>query len=255
MIVTPNMVNPVDFEVKFKIKGLEEFLEWQPEAIVEQFMDSLRLATYYTWQNIARQKLHKSRDTYIASMSNRKTSPTSFVISIGNDFGGEPNPLPSFVEFGRAVRDMKKDLIYGGKGPKISKKGVPYKVIPFQFAVTDKGTGSRLEIPPEDILNQIKMLRKQGGGVLKNVNKYYTQNEVTGYISQVSKFERLQVRKTGKKSTSATTFRTVSGKSDPSSWYHKGIVPRMIHQDVFAIMNTEIVPAALGAGFSFKKAF
>lgn len=240
------------------VKGLPDLLDSRAaaridiEKIMAGTMETVQQLAWLEWQNLVKANTKTSREKYLESMRTYFIDPTTFVISIANnDEKGQANPLPYFVEFGMSAHSMQRDLLFGGKGPKVSKDGTLYKVIPFNWATSASGTGARKQIPPQEILDKIKELEKLGGGVLQKISGHHTTNIVSGYRSKFDIFKGLTVQRTNKSSKmprySANTFRTVSEKSEKGSWFHLGIIPRMFHVQVTEKINGEFKDLALGA--------
>lgn len=151
--------------------------------------------------------------------------------------------------------DMKKTHPYGNKS-RVSKKGIPYLIIPFRWG-TPNGKGTARAhfnnvIPQKNYETAVKGLRMSQ----VNVDKSYFENNVKGQSIKRqgydwAKFGRLtesqawddrsvgMVRMKDLASGKSTyfTFRIVSAKSPENSWiYHKDAIPAV--DMMGALINT-----------------
>lgn len=144
------------------------------------------------------------------------------------------------IEKGCPPFDMKPALL-GGPKARIGKNG-RYNIIPFRHGSSDKyAPDSNFKPMPKDIYSQARQLKatvkqqnamKWGGKLTGTEAKYKPgSNPTTGYQHKAGKYEGMvRVEKTYAKATQSKylTFRVVSDKSDPNSWYHPGYQPHNI---------------------------
>jgi hypothetical protein len=146
------------------------------------------------------------------------------------------------LEDGKGPWNMKPMLLNGPKA-RVSKKGVKYNIIPFRHGTSDNySPNSNFRPMPVDIYKQARDLKasvKQGnamkwGGKLPATGKP-GQNPTTGYQHKNDIYEGMvRIEKTYAKTTQSKylTFRVVSSKSDPMSWWHPGYEAHHIAQGV-----------------------
>jgi len=157
------------------------------------------------------------------------------------------------LEYGKGPWDMKPMLLSGPKA-RISKNGTRYNIIPFRHGTSAAhGRNAHFKPMPKDILGQAKALKPsfammaptkvrmangkiqtsmqpkglKWGESLQGTEKRYPagQNPTTGYQHKAGIYEGMyRIRKRYEKATQSKymTFRVVSDKSDPSSWWHPG---------------------------------
>lgn len=139
------------------------------------------------------------------------------------------------LEFGRGPWDMKPMLLNGPKA-RISKKGIAYNIIPFRHAVPGGTKNTAVgRVMPKDIYKQARAMKASvegkgmtvwGGKLTGTEHKYGPgKNPTTGAPHKAGKFEGMvRIEKTYERATQNKymTFRVVSEKSDPGSWYHPG---------------------------------
>lgn len=148
------------------------------------------------------------------------------------------------IEDGREAYDMKEYLLNGPKA-KQSKDGGRYNTIPFRHYTPSKpGAGSsavsvRMRMP-RDIYKQAKQLSrslpnpktgKVDWGQSLNTDKP-PATSWTGYQHQSSIYQGMY-RVGDAKNTQYLTFRRVSDKSNPASWWHPGTPPNPVIQAVY----------------------
>lgn len=139
------------------------------------------------------------------------------------------------LEFGRGPWDMKPMLLNGPKA-RVSKKGIKYNIIPFRHAVPGGTKNTAVgRVMPKEIYRQARALKAsvegkgatRWGGKLTGTEAKHApgKNPSTGYQHKSGRFEGMaRVEKTYERATQSKylTFRIVSSKSDPQSWYHPG---------------------------------
>lgn len=160
------------------------------------------------------------------------------------------------LENGGPAYDMKPSLLHGPHH-KTNKKGQPYTIVPFRHG-SPSATGAHFPPMPMSVYRVAKKLG--AGQSLGNVSNQYgvqTKNFVmqTGsmldktadtigygiYTHKTSIYSNM-VRKTDEsgKHTQYMTFRTVSTKSDPMSWWHPATQPNHIRDAVVDAVQREV---------------
>lgn len=166
------------------------------------------------------------------------------------------------LEYGRGPWDMKPMLLNGPKA-RVGKNG-RYNIIPFRHGTSAKhGANAHFKAMPKDVLGQAKALkpsfammaptkvRLPGGKIQTSMQpkalKWGSslsgtatahpprQNPTTGYQHKAGVYEGMfRIRKRYEKATQSKymTFRVVSDKSDPKSWWHPGYKPHGITKGV-----------------------
>ena len=149
------------------------------------------------------------------------------------------------LEKGTGPWDMKPMLLNGPKA-RISKKGNRYNIIPFRHGTSDNyAPNSNFKTMPKDIYQQARELKasvKAGnkikwGGKLTGTEGQYVpgKNATSGYQHKNGKYEGMvRIEKTYAAATQSKylTFRVVSEKSDPQSWWHPGYTAHHIAASV-----------------------
>jgi hypothetical protein len=136
------------------------------------------------------------------------------------------------LENGKGPWDMKPMLLNGPKA-RISKKGVRYNIIPFRHGTnTSNMPNSNAPPMPKGIYQQARELKASvmSGNKMKWVGKLPAtgkpgHNPTTGYEHKHDIYEGMvRIEKPYGKTTQSKymTFRIVSEKSDPKSWWHPG---------------------------------
>ncbi len=160
------------------------------------------------------------------------------------------------IEQGSSAWDMKPSLLHGPHH-KTNKQGQPYTIVPFRHG-TPSATGAHFAPMPTSVYKVARKL--QGGQNAGNMTSQYgtqTKNFVmqTGsmmdksadmigfgsYTHKTSIYSNM-VRKTDTngKHTQYMTFRTVSTKSDPMSWWHPATAPNHVRDAVVEAVQREV---------------
>jgi len=136
------------------------------------------------------------------------------------------------LEDGKGPWDMKPMLLNGPKA-RVSKNGTRYNIIPFRHGTSSNySPNSNARPMPQDIYKQARELKasvRQGnamkwGGRLPATGKP-GQNPTTGYQHKNDIHEgmvRIEKQYGAATQSKYLTFRIVSSKSDPLSWWHPG---------------------------------
>lgn len=195
-----------------------------------------RIAQEYTlkWENLVDKNLRQTREEYKRAMS-------SFVYQVSGKTEVEfslsyrQSILPYFIEEGRSPVDEKPFLLNSEKR-KQAKDGSFYITVPFRWAtpqaVADSGIFSNTM--PKEIYNLARRNRVLKGnkipeqyripGVRKEINT--PELNVPEYIHKTSLYEgltRVPASSGKEKRSQYMTWRRVSDKSDPNSWWNGGI--------------------------------
>lgn len=157
------------------------------------------------------------------------------------------------LEYGKPKWDMKPMLL-GGPKARVSKAGYKYNIIPFRHATPGGNTNSAVGRPmPKDIYAEARKLKasiRDGnriawGEKLTGTEGRYApgKNRSTGYQHKNGKCEGMvRVEKEYARATQSKylTFRVVSEKSDPKSWWHPGYQPHYIARGVAAYCEPHV---------------
>jgi len=240
----------VKWEVSFETRGMLPSARQVMPEILRQVAEAVRRE----WINAARTRLHTSARRYIAAIGEPEIGRSAAVIRLR----GDQDWLPNALEEGKAPYDMKPGLLRSKKA-KRDKRGRPYIHVPFRLKTPgSQVTGPSPPVMPRPIYRLA--LRSQFGqsvNITKKYNNYAIRTRLSPdlkrwghYTWKASPFAGVtKVRRfPGELATSHAggmaaymTFRTVSRRSDPSSWIHPGLRPHNI-MDVAAEKLKEIFP-------------
>lgn len=195
-----------------------------------------RIAQEYTlkWENLVDQNLKQSRGEYKRAMSITQVSMGSGA-TVQFELSGRISPLAMWIEEGHGPFDEKPGFQRSDK-VKEKKDGGWYLTIPFRWAnpqaVADSGVFTN--IMPKEIYNLARRNRvlKENKipeqyripGVRKEINT--PEINVPEYIHKTSLYEgltRVPASSGREKRSQYMTWRRVSDKSDPNSWWNGGI--------------------------------
>lgn len=209
-------------EIRLDIpKGFGNVLASQIETAAQSAISSTLMATKSHWESIAQRKLTTTRADYILGLNsdNSVEFPDSFsgVLTLRGKW-------PNMLEEGFSAFDQKSGF---GKSQRRKQKddGGWYLTIPFRHRTPDTaGSAVGGQAMPGDIYSQARALR--GGQSLTGTEDAYpAQTSWKGYEHKSGIYENMsRVRKKYDKATQSQymTFRRVSDKSDPDSWWHPG---------------------------------
>jgi hypothetical protein len=203
------------------------------------------------WIKAARQKLRSSARGYVASISQVEMGKGVATIRLRSDT--PEGKLANAIEDGVAPYDLKKGLLRSSKAKK-TKSGKPYIHVPFQL----KTPGGGVRPPePETMPRPIYRLASQLGigaqvKLPKKYEDYGLKTRLSADLSRwghytwkVSPYQGItKVQEPGATKATYMTFRTVSKKSDPSSWIHPGFRARNIMQEASKNLD-KLVPEIL----------
>lgn len=223
--------------------------------VMERFRELVEL-TRAEWVRMAQDELTATAGDYIGGITPIEYGDTWAQIKL---LGW----LPNAIEHGEPPFDIKPGLL-GGPHAKMGKNG-PYNTVPFRHG-TPGTTGKSVGAPmPGLIYGSAKKLtgsiegaseKTQWGGKTGPFKVgtgeagigQRTQLPVHGgrpgpYTWKNSPYEGIyRVRKHYEKATQSQyiSFRRVSGKSDPSSWWHPGIAARNFTERLKSFVNDMI---------------
>lgn len=195
-----------------------------------------RIAQEYTskWENLVDRNLKQSRGEYKRAMSATQVS-TGSGATVQFELSGRVSPLAMWIEEGHGPFDEKPGFQRSDK-VKEKKDGGWYLTVPFRWAtpqaVADSGIFSNTM--PKEIYNLARRNRVLKGnkipeqyripGVRKEINT--PELNVPEYAHKTSLYEgltRVPASSGKEKRSQYMTWRRVSDKSDPNSWWNGGI--------------------------------
>jgi hypothetical protein len=148
-----------------------------------------------------------------------------------------------FIEHGTSEIDMKQSHTKGPRS-RVSKKGVPYLIVPFRWG-TPKTVGFQ-NVMPAEIYNIVEKYKKMETLVDADKSDYKTPNakgEMVGRAKYNQDYDQLKMMNTNwngmVRSTDSTgidrsggyfTFRVISAKSPPGSWIKPATPARNVAQ-------------------------
>lgn len=216
------------------------------------------------WESEVKNSLDSTRMDYMRAMSFKRVSDGEAVFELKYS---KDNPLPVMIEEGATPFDMKEGFKKSSKR-KQKLDGGWYITVPFRHATSQTviGTHSFASVMPKEI----ETLAKQSSSPLRR-QQLPLQHQQTG---RRQAFERLGVKVPEYKHKSAQyeglqrkgisstanenrggyfTFRRVSDKSDPNSWWHKGFdAHKFMEKSVNRINIDSIVNKAIDDFFNVK---
>lgn len=184
------------------------------QAIVESIAQTL-ISTRYRWIQIATSQLSTTRNDYIQSL----------YVELPNVFMGIlflQGKWANALEQGFPPFDMKKGFQRSPKAKRTKNNGW-YLNIPFSHH-TPSQTLTAKQVMPQDIYRQARML-KIGERLTGTETRYPSRRAWTGYRHQSGIYEnmiRTSPTSKGRPPGHYHTFRRVSNKSDPMSFWHRG---------------------------------
>lgn len=201
--------------------GFAGVLASQVENAAKAAISTTMMATKSHWESTVQKRLTTTRADYLLGLNadNSMEFPDSYtgVLTLRGKW-------PNMLEEGFPAYDMKTG--FGNSGRRTQKKdGGWFLTVPFRHR-TPGTAGSAVggSAMPDDIYSQARALR--GGQKLKGTETSYPpQTSWKGYEHKSGIYENMKkVTKTYDKATQNQymTFRRVSDKSDPSSWWHPG---------------------------------
>lgn len=184
--------------------------------------------------DLAKKRLHSTRNLYIGGLSIDKVSRYEYTVTLNGT-------VANMLENGCSAFDMKQGLLKSSKA-KMGKNG-KYITVPFMFRTSAASSTSSLpgQILPRAIYNLIRespARSKETDEVIvssitgSQIGKKFDpkpkiveiDNKAGTYIPKSSIYaglQRIQNKETGK--STYNTFRRVSDSSDAMSWIHPGL--------------------------------
>jgi hypothetical protein len=196
------------------------------QTAVQSAVSSTLMAAKSKWEGVAQTKLTTTRNDYMlglnADSSIEFPDPFTGIITLRGKW-------PNMLEEGFSAFDMKQ----GGNGgrfknsphKKAKKGGGWYLTIPMRHRTPDTaGSAVGGKSMPKDIYAEARLLAA-GKSLRGTEAQYPPMTSWTGYQHKNGIYEGLRRnQKTYDKATQSAyfTFRRVSDKSDPRSWWHPG---------------------------------
>lgn len=204
-------------------KGFSDVLASQVKNAASAAVSSTLMATKSHWEQVAQQRLNTTRNDYILGLNadNSVQMPDGFtgVLTLRGKW-------PNMLETGFARFDQKPGFM-NSKRKKLDGNGNWYVTVPFRHR-TPGTAGSAVggSAMPEDIYAKARVLANNDR--LRGTEKEYPKRtSFTGYQHKAGIYEGMKKITKQYESTSQNqymTFRRVSEKSDPQSWWHPGFV-------------------------------
>lgn len=241
---------PINIDISSLI---EEFSldENQTLMIGTTIIDRVAQEYSYRWKNLIDKELKSSRNEYLRGIFIERVNPTEIIFGLSN----RESSLPLSIEEGHGPWDEKPFLL-GSLKAKRTKDGKPFLTVPFRHAtpqaIAEAGIFS--SIMPQDVYQLAKNSpmplkrsqlpeSQQLPGVRKEIN--IPGLKVPEYIHKAAKYEGL-VRVEASSSENENrgqymTFRRVSDKSDPNSWFNGGIIAKRLMDRALEIAQIDRV--------------
>lgn len=241
---------PINIDISSLI---EEFSldENQTLMIGTTIIDRVAQEYSYRWKNLIDKELKSSRNEYLRGIFIERVNPTEIIFGLSN----RESSLPLSIEEGHEPWDEKPFLL-GSLKAKRTKDGKPFLTVPFRHAtpqaIAEAGIFS--SIMPQDVYQLAKNSpmplkrsqlpeSQQIPGVRKEIN--IPGLKVPEYIHKAAKYEGL-VRVEASSSENENrgqymTFRRVSDKSDPNSWFNGGIIAKRLMDRALEIAQIDRV--------------
>lgn len=241
---------PINIDISSLI---EEFSldENQTLMIGTTIIDRVAQEYSYRWKNLIDKELKSSRNEYLRGIFIERVNPTEIIFGLSN----RESSLPLSIEEGHGPWDEKPFLL-GSLKAKRMKDGKPFLTVPFRHAtpqaIAEAGIFS--SIMPQDVYQLAKNSpmplkrsqlpeSQQIPGVRKEIN--IPGLKVPEYIHKAAKYEGL-VRVEASSSENENrgqymTFRRVSDKSDPNSWFNGGIIAKRLMDRALEIAQIDRV--------------
>lgn len=206
---------------------------------------------YERWRNLVGSELSKSRQEYLKAMYIERTSPLEVVFGLS----ARESSLALMVEEGTPPFDEKPGLLASPKA-KQKKNGGFYITVPFRHATPEAIAESGIfsSILPQDVYTLAKNsqlplkreqlpINQQLPGSRKAIN--VPELKIPEYIHKAAKYEglvKVEAASSDKERRSQyMTFRRVSDKSDPNSWFNGGITAKKLMDRALQLANISTV--------------
>lgn len=241
---------PINIDISSLI---EEFSldENQTLMIGTTIIDRVAQEYSYRWKNLIDKELKSSRNEYLRGIFIERVNPTEIIFGLSN----RESSLPLSIEEGHGPWNEKPFLL-GSLKAKRTKDGKPFLTVPFRHAtpqaIAEAGIFS--SIMPQDVYQLAKNSpmplkrsqlpeSQQIPGVRKEIN--IPGLKVPEYIHKAAKYEGLvQVEASSSENENRgqyMTFRRVSDKSDPNSWFNGGIIAKRLMDRALEIAQIDRV--------------
>lgn len=231
------MILPISIDLRDLV---EEFslTESQIEFLGSSIIDRVIVEYSTRWEDLVNRELKKSRSEYKRAMFMERPSNMEVIFGLM----ARESPLAIMVEEGVSPFDEKIGFKNSDK-TKQKKDGGWYLTIPFRHATPEAVAESGIfaSIMTKDIYKVAKQSTRplkitdlpekhRLPGIRKEIN---TPNLVVPeYIHKTPQYKglvKINIQSSDKEVRSGYfTFRRVSDKSDPNSWWNTGIVPRKL---------------------------
>lgn len=185
------------------------------QQIVSQSIVQTLISARNRWTQIASSRLSTTRNDYIQSLAMDFPDAFTGILYIQGNWA-------NMLEQGFPPFDMKKGFQRSPKAKRTKNNGW-YLNIPFSHH-TPSQTLTAKQVMPQDIYRQAKML-KIGERLTGTEARYPPRRSWTGYRHQSGFYEsmmRTSPAMKGKQRSQYYTFRRVSDKSAPMSFWHPG---------------------------------
>lgn len=216
------MIDGLTVRVNLNDLGVNDTLSPQIVDVVENSIRTSLALVRDRWQTEVQNKLNSTRPLYLQglqfdSIMYPYESPLSGAVVLKGE-------LPNMLEKGYGAFDIK---IGFSKSPKITKKknGGWYLTIPFRHSTPKAFMYG--QAMTKDVYKVAKKLNPYHSGLGNTSLNWPGAGDVswTGYQHKTNKYNGMvRIVKSYQKATQSQymTFRRVSDRSDPSSWWHPG---------------------------------
>lgn len=197
-------------------------------------IDSIIEEYKFRWNNLIQNELRSTRTDYNKGVFIDRDSPLTVTFGLT----ARESPLALMIEEGASPFDMKQGF---QKSKKVKQKldGGWYITVPFRHATPEAvaSSGFFASIMPPDIYSLVKnsskpLLREQLPLQYRNLavrpEIKFGNTTIPSYLHKSPIYEGLVKINTGTNGSQYMTFRRASDKSDPNSWWHKGILPKKL---------------------------
>jgi len=233
-----------------------ELTALQAEELGSSIIDRITAEYVNKWEGFVDKGLRQTRKLYKKAMYVDRLSPMTV------EFGLQPGDdgLALAIEEGKGAWDEKP---FFSKSPKRKTKigGGWYLTVPFRHATPDAvaEAGAFKSVMPQEIYD----IAKNNGGRGIRANQLPSQYQVLGvrgeirttagavvpaYTHKAPQYQglvRIEISSTSKEADRGRggyfTFRRVSDKSDPHSWYHPGLEARKFMDKALAASDIDRV--------------
>lgn len=259
-----------EFSVQAKLTAMGINIDAFEDGMVSSFqlqIANLAKAAQQEWGRIAQARLNTSRDSYVNGLRQAESfkqidlgsGGVMFEVSLVGEF-------PNNLEFGMGSFDMKavRPGWLGGSKAKTGKDGKKYVVIPMRksvsnsprFADTGKAAAVGLKAQLRTAVKAYgldRMIKSGTGQVVEGVTGRIPNNatDVHPYLKGLTRTQTATKGSLGMRGSSTlTTFRIMSEKSNPSSWIHPGLKPANILPEVESWVDGQldnVIEMMLGA--------